>query len=390
MIAKMINLRIPQSLSTFGDFLLASVGMRTPSKFFQRQIHIFNLLSRCAVLCIGSTLLYTEGVQCAPGIVSQPYMENLWINTTDMDWKNNRLPALQTSTSPGSSYIVLVWYGISTCLFLCDFFRCALLSSNNWDAGANQIDMSWMTISVTVIPFIFSLVALLLGTRDLIILILIITLTTCSGICGFVIESLRCVVNPHSIVGMSRSVLYILRVAQDGLLILAAEVAMIPFLHNIIYNNEPAKITDITLAFNFSGFVLLMWATTYHHSSMCNRFERNWPTDNSTLSWAEVPFVSSIQTDDIVVVPTNNSCRSSTYSIVRVDLVYATDGDEVPFNAKSRLADDCVDCRATIGRIVEWRRYYTINTFIDVILILSIFIITGMTEVCDFSNHIQT
>jgi hypothetical protein len=377
-----------QAFSTFRGFLLSSVGVRPPSSFFQRQIHLFNLLTRCALLCIGSTLLYTQGVRCVPGIVSQPYMKHLWVNATHMDWNMNRLPPLQTLAAPNNALMVIVWYSVVLCLFICDFFRCALMSSNNWSAGANQIDMSWVAITWSAIPLLFAIVAVLLGTRDGSIILLIIALTCFSGICGFVVESLRSVVNPHTIVGMTRSVLYLLRLAQEGLFLLAGEVVLIPFIFNLVHDNETIDIVTIVVASLFGCLLVVMLITTYQYNSMCNRFEQAWPTQHSILSWDVHPLIPSsqdradaIHENDVVVVPSDSTLD---YSITRVDLVYASEFHEIPFKPTPLAKDDYTGSRATIGQLNEWRRYYMINTFFDMILIISILIITGMTTHCDF------
>jgi hypothetical protein len=379
---------MPREFSTLRHILLISIGVRSPSVFFQRSIHLINVLKRWALLCVGSTLIFSQGIQCVPGLVSQPYMAHLWTNTTGDDWKYNRLPGLQTVVAPGDAHIVIVWYSVVICLFICDLFRCVLVFSNKWFTEANHLDMSWVAISWTVTPALFASIAMLLDTHDLLVICLIFTLTACSGMCGFIIESLRCTVNPHTIVGMPQNLLYTLRVAEDGLLLVAAEIVLIPFTVNLIHNNGVGNTAHLLMALLFIGLTFTMWMTTYQHNSMCNRFERRWPGQTSLISWdTPWPIVSDpcetdeIQARDVVVIPDSDTTE---YSIVRVDLVYDTDCNITPSKPLDFVKHGCMGSRAGIGQLTEWRRYYIVSSFFDMLLLFSILMMTGVVEICNF------
>jgi hypothetical protein len=362
--------------------LLAVTAVNPPTNSALKYMHIVNLINRTVLLCVGVALISTQGTQCVYGLVTLPYATSLWENITD---SHGDYPRLQEFAIPGNKLLVSVWFGIVVSLFINDVVRCMLVLSGRWGMAGNHMDASWVFISCVLIPLLFMCVAMLLGTHDWIMLCLIFVIANYSAICGTITEHLRGCVNPFA-TGVSDTI-YILRVVQDGTLLVVTEVVLIPFVLNIMYLHETVSNVQIVIASLFFALVLAVWTTSYRHSVSCNQLEDTYPTKQSVLPWGTPDTVIPPNgipptfATDAVLIPRDSSDE---YRIVKVQLGYESEfATTMPFEPIIVVEDGDMAMRAVIGQTTEWRRYYAINTLIDAILAVTIVAMTGLMESCD-------
>jgi hypothetical protein len=267
-------------------FLCVVSGITHASSQIMKLMHFVNLGIRLVTLGVGVMLVTTNGSPCAPGVAMVPYKESEWVSLTRAEWSENKLPSMDAVLQPSNSIVMTLWFVVVVHLFIADAMRCTLVMNDLWFSRENHADMIWSAQTLTIFPLLFVLVAMQLGTFDLVTLFLMAFIAVVSGICGATLEHLRTLVNPNSTLGISNTVVWMLRVVQDVAMIVASQVAFTPKLMNIFYHDAGhADTAYLLLSTLFTAFVYALGITNYRHNRLCSIFEATWPTRFSMIPW---------------------------------------------------------------------------------------------------------
>jgi hypothetical protein len=269
-----------------GVCVVTGITHAPPSVMY--TMHGVNMLTRLILLCLGIALFSTNQHKCVSGLVIQPYKRSEWHTVTHTDWMQDRLPDMKTVVGPGNTIVVSLWFTTIICFFINDALRCALVFTGNWFTVNNHMDMSWSTLSCSGIPFLFTCVAVQLGTRDVFMLTAIMFITIVSGVCGAITEHLRTIVNPYTIHGMSENILWVLRTTQNSSLIIASQLVTVPMIFNIWDNDYHEIFSDVVVVILFTLLTYGLTIVSYRHHRLCSIFEQTWPTRCSMVPWCVV------------------------------------------------------------------------------------------------------
>ena len=251
-----------------------------------RLIHFVNMFARLVLICVGISLVLSNGSPCTPGLVMAPYKQSEWHNLTLEAWKQNKLPGMDMVVHPKNSILVTLWFVIVIHLFVADTMRCILVVNGTWFTRENHADMIWSGVSCVIIPLLFILIAVQLGTFDVVTLILLAIIACMSGMCGAILEHLRTLVNPKAIPEMSNTVLWMLRVIQDFAMIVASQVVFTPMLLDILHHDlGQSDLVHSIISTLFTAFVYALAITNYRHNRLCSIFEETWQTRFSMVPW---------------------------------------------------------------------------------------------------------
>jgi hypothetical protein len=277
---------VQRSYASALQFVCVITGVTHAPEYIMKLMHIVNLLARLVLLSVAVALVETRGCPCAPGVAVEPYQESDWDDLTQTDWVNGTLPGMKMILRPGNAVIITLWFSIVAYLITTDTLRCLLVLNGTWYSRENHADMVWSILSCMIIPLLFSLVAVQLGTHDALTTTLVAFIACTSGICGAISEHMRTLINPQNTKGMSDTVLWMLRVAQEMMIVVATNVTLIPMLSNLMYHGaDPSSTARIVLSALFSGFVYTLAITNYRHNRLCSIFEETWLQKTSMVPW---------------------------------------------------------------------------------------------------------
>lgn len=390
-----------------------------PSDYIMDLMHTINLFKRLVLLIFGIVLIATSGSNCSPGLAIQEFSRSEWRDLTYVEWKNSQLPGGRMISMPGSNFWPILWIATVTILVIYDTMRCALVVSSRWHRYQNQLDMTWHIVAYVPVPLIFVGTSLTLGHTDALLLINIVILAFISGVCGTILEQIRCFVNPGTISGMPNGVIYMLLGIHDISLIIASQLVVMPFMSSFFSSNDTPSHTQM-LTFTLHSFmVLCLTITNYHHHRLCTIFEQKWKHTQSTCDWttnhtAEVVENNHKKSDNEPDYQNDNMLykagyECSPYECTPYDpntaVVRVVDGDKCvttiklteQFRSINRAPwtgmhvslagtdsqhgihtddEDIKKTRRRTGALLEWRRYYLVNMLINALLLIHILSLT--------------
>jgi hypothetical protein len=268
-------------------FICVITGTTHAPSVLMRWLPVLNVFTRLVLLCAGIALFATRPHHCVDGLGITPYQSSEWDPLTVRDWHAGTLPGMQVFAAPGNFIVISLWFCTVTSFFLFEVFRCALVFTGRWRASENVMDMVWSSISCFSIPLLFVLVAIQLGTRDLVVLLLILVIATTSGVCGVVAEHVRTLVNPYVIDGIADTVLFMLRVMQEVTILIVSQVTTLPVVINCIQPGQTVSNTQVVISVLFSVLMYAITVTCYRHHRLCSIFEQTWPSQVSMKAWCD-------------------------------------------------------------------------------------------------------
>jgi hypothetical protein len=386
-----------------------ATGITHAPVFVIKTVHLVNLVKRIILLAVGISLFAIMGAPCAPGFVVPQY---------DYEW-GTELPHASVGVAvSGNALVPALWVLTVSTLCIFDTIRCALVMAESWYTDKNQLDMTWLLMSCFSVPLLFASTGLLLGQHDMLMLAVIVFMVVFSGVCGNILEQLRTFINPRTVPGMSGTVVQLLRGLQDTSLIVAAQLISIPFIYNSISTEGSVTQTQTLTAFLHCFLVMAITFSHYRHDRLSSDFEQVWMDSQSTIGWSVNPreVVETATTIPIVRLSRSNAVRVEklkpisgrshglkSMERVRVeedlDLALQDEtGDMMdefhtmygwtPYKEKSIDVARVVEpdeymlerSVAMIGQLLEWRRYYLINLFINTLLVINLVSMTGVVS----------
>ena len=220
------------------DAFTASLCFTFPNEFVTNTVHLTNLVIRLALIVIQISMLefYSQDMNPdLPGISVAEYDYAQWKTLRPVDWHNGELPSMQVVLSAGNPGVVIIFGFAVVSLFLNDLFRCGKIARNEWNPSDNQFDMYWYLILAISIPLLFLFTALVLGTHDIVVLLLIFVLVFISACTAACKDFMRVLINTERTNRMRGSVMLTLQVIHDFTLFLATSICLIPVTYNMIY-----------------------------------------------------------------------------------------------------------------------------------------------------------
>lgn len=383
-------------------------------------IHVMNLILRLAMLAMGATISLFIGFPNGPGLASAAYANSEWDSLDEYEWANSALPHMKTVVYPGSMFVPCVWFVIVISLFASDMVRCALVFQNSWNACDNHIDMMWYQTALFTLPILFAYVALLLGTHDIILLMMVATFTELSSMCAVTMEFMRTVVNTEATPYMECSVMLLLQAMYDVSLASASQVVLTPFFYNLLYSTEITTPLQTTLAICFMSLVIALFAIQHSHQARCSTLETHWLTNRSVVRWGrDRLFGTEVYQPGTVEFPrfeggggfgkfqecneedddgtSKEETSEDLYNRIYGCHIYGEKTEmrphgeiyATPVRAMSWVTPVYTDeigslSRLKIGILVEWRRYYAVNMIINYLLII------GMIQMTSIGSPLQS
>ena len=371
-----------------------------------QMMHIARLCTHCTLACVAVALVSTNGYSCVPGFTVMQYAYTNWDNSTLSDWQVNQLPSPVMVTLPGDTTILTVWLFTTVIMLVNDLLCCGLTRNNLWYLEANHVDMGWHTSACVGLPLLFLCVASLLGSHDVVVLALIAVITSLSSLCGLLMEQVLAHTNTGSTDGLLNNVVFVLHTAQHVSLIIAAEVVLIPAYVNDAMQNETLDSSQRLLVLLFTALVGTLCATSFSHNRACNKFELAHANDASMMSWdtpPEAPLEAGQQLPqqhtpfEVLVIPdsgddTTTTTTTTTHCVTVTAVLTGAahnSSSSTPSHPNTMVMrasivrdDDSRSIRKTIGENTEWRRYYGVTIFIDAVLVILLFKMTGVIGRC--------
>ena len=191
-----------KACNAFGSGVLgalsASVCCTHPSEFVANTVHLTNLVIRLSLIVIQISMLEFYSLDMntyLPGIAVAEYDFAQWRTLSPIDWHDEQLPPMRVILAAGNPSVVVIFGIVVFTLFLNDLFRCGNIARNEWNPCDNQLDMYWYLILSISVPLCFLFTALVLGTHDLLMLLVIVVLTFLSAFAAASKDFMRVLIN---------------------------------------------------------------------------------------------------------------------------------------------------------------------------------------------------
>ena len=396
----------------------AAVCCTHPNEFVVNTVHATNLVIRLSLIVIGISIaeFYSLDINPdLPGIAVAEYDYAQWKTLRTNDWHDEQLPPMRVILASGNLSVVIIFSFVVITLFLNDLFRCGNITRNEWNPCDNQLDMYWYFILCISIPLLFSFTALVLGTHDLLMLLVIVVLTFLSGCAAASKDFMRVLINTERTNRMRGSVMRMLQVIHDLTLFLAVVIIILPMTYNLIHHFHEVSLVDFVTACSFVVLYFTILCTQHSYEHRCSILENRWPNERAVLTWnlpRQTEFTDEVIHKAEIVFPSSlNSIETyATSERVKDEL-----SDVDPFNVETseqlfdriyhggyiesasehvrhlvltpvgsfRSYTDQVGQmrRKTVGLQVEWSRYYAINLAINILLVLGLLNFTGFVPI---------
>lgn len=405
------------------DTLYSALSITHPSEIVVNSVHLLNLITRLLVLAMGVVIINifpSTYVPMLPEIAMPPYIFSDWDTMGVYDWNEDELPQMKLIASPENPTVVFFFGFIIGSLFLNDLFRCGLISRNEWNASDNQIDFWWYMMGFISIPCIFSFTALSLGTHDVVTLLLIGLLTFISSVAASVKELLRSIINTETTPFMRITVMSYLQMIYDLSLFTSMIVTLLPIMYNSVYDRAGISVFAFATAIVFELLYISMASVQHSYEVCCSILENRWPSHRCVILWGlprQEPLCDSNTFTTDVVFPRSKVAdkeysrknekemddSADPFSVETSEELY----DKIYLGCTSYHVETASEHRSRqmqlsspigwgsdtfhkytdevgqgsrqiIGRLVEWRRYYMINIFINCLVVLGVLNISGL------------
>ena len=416
--------------STVYDALCSALSITHPSETVVNSVHLLNLITRLLMIAMGvvvATIFPSTYEPLLPVIAMPPYTFSEWDDMAVYDWKNDELPGMKLVAAPENPAVVLFFSFIVFSLFCNDLFRCGFILRNEWNASDNQIDFWWYMMGFISIPCIFAFTALSLGTHDVATLLLIGLLTFTSSVAASVKELLRSLINTETTPFMQITVMSYLQMIHDLSLFTSMIVTLLPFMYNLVYAHAGVSSFAFATAIIFEMLYLSMVTVQYSYEARCSILENRWPSHRCVILWGlprQEPLWDSDALTAGVVFSRPNVTNEEEHANTEREIEDSADPfsvetseelyDKIYFGCASYHVESASEHRSRqmqlsspigsgsgtfhkytdevgqgsrqiIGRLVEWRRYYTINMFINCLMVLGVLNISGLIVSIDFA-----
>ena len=398
--------------------LSSALSITHPTEEFVLFVHVLNLITRLSIIAMGVVItgFFPQSyAPIIPGITMPPYIFSDWNTMRVYEWNDEELPQVRMITDPENPAVVIFFGFIVFSLFSNDLFRCGLMMRHEWNSCDNQIDFWWYVMGFVSIPGVFTFTALSLGTHDVVTLLLIGFLTFTSSVAAAVKELLRSLVNTETTPFMKITAMWFLQMIHDLSLFVAMIVTLLPFMYNLVHAIEGISAFDFANAIVFELLFISIVITQYSYDVRCSILEQRWPSHRAVVLWG-LPRQDNISGDKIYTaeavfprlkvadkkdagegvddfadpfcVETSEELYDKIYFgchkyHIETESEHRSRQMELsPIGSGSSTFHKYTDevgqmSRQLIGLLVEWRRYYMINLFINCLLVLSMLNMSG-------------
>jgi hypothetical protein len=384
-------------------------------------------MTRLSIIAMGISiveLLPPIDAPILPGIAIPPYSFFDW-DMSLHDWNTGELPQMKFYSAPGNPAVAIFFGVIVFSLFSNDLFRCGLILRHKWNSCDNQIDFWWYMMGFISIPGIFTFTALSLGTHDVVTLGLIGFLAFTSSLAAVTKELLRCLINTETTPFMQVTAMWFLQEIHDLSLFVAMVVTLLPFMYNLIHSRDEISAFDFANAIVFELLCISIAMTQYSYEKRCSVLEQRWPSHRAVILWGlprQELLSSEHSTAEVVFPRAKGVGKEGSQNVIEdcVDPFSVETSEELydkiyygchkyhvetesehrsrqmqlsPIGSGSSTFHKYTDevgqgSRQLLGRIVEWRRYYAINLFINCLLLLRMLSMCGFFADLGFNaNH---
>ena len=400
------------------DVLRASVCCTHPSEFVANTVHLTNLVIRLSLIVILISMFEFYSLDMnpdLPGIAIAEYDYTQWKTLRPIDWHEEQLPPMKMILASGNPSVVIIFGIVVFTLFLNDLFRCGNIARNEWNPCDNQLDMYWYFILSISMPLLFVFTALVLGTHDLLMLLVIFVLTFISAFAAACKDFMRVLINTERTTRMRGSVMRMIQVIHDLTLFLATVICLIPVTYNIVHHEGRGSVIDLVTSISFTVLYFTMMCTQHSYDHRCSILENRWPNERAVLTWnmprqaeftdevthkAEIvfprhpgpiktsPITEGVKDELADIDPFNVETSEQLFDRIYHGGYMETATEHMrhlvltPVGSFRSYTDQVGQLRRkTVGLHVEWSRYYAVNMIINIVLVAGLLNFTGFIQI---------
>jgi len=275
----MLHERSRARYRTSRHFLSVCAALRAPPEWVLDAVHVYNLIFRLALLVLGTAMYASEGFAGSPGITLAEYDYTAWDDVPDSAWGADagELPGPSAVLSPGSGLLAVLWFTLAATLFVGDIER---MASKVFGVRDSRIDYVWHGIMGLASPQLFLLLAVQLGTHDLVSLAFALILTCVSIVVSQVAESMCKLVNLEegtSPKGFTSVALPVLRWCYDICMAVLTFVVTLPVLRNSAAEHPGVSTLRGALCVCLVMYSVSLVAIQHAHHRFLRRVQKTWP-----------------------------------------------------------------------------------------------------------------
>ena len=253
--------------------LSISCARKAPPEWVIDAVHVCNIVFRLTILVLGLVMYLGEGFYPSPGLTISEYRYAAWGQVAG---PGDVPPGPLVVVPAGSWLLAGVWFLLTTCCLIGDGER---FLSKVCGVRSNRIDYEWHVIIGVVWPLLVLLVALLLGTHNILVLAAVVLLPSFAGILAQLAENICKLVNLEegNGSGFTSHALPMLRAWHDWILMVTTVLVLFPWLCMNATDRSQVSVLQDMLGTCLVCLSLSLAVIQRGHHHFLKRVQSTWP-----------------------------------------------------------------------------------------------------------------